>query len=95
MKNISTLRTKRQEPNQTSNEKGISSDASFRMSSTVVWITYTQEKGETLYRVRLFGYNTQDDTYETIQHLQRSRVIRYYRHNKAQFLLDIDKSMVG
>lgn len=53
------------------------------------------KKGEKLYRVRLYGYGAQHDTYDPIQHILHGMVGSCYRRKKAQVPLEIDKSILG
>ena len=50
---------------------------------------------ETLYRVRWYGYQAADDTWEPITHLPRSKVISYHKRKRLAIPDDIQRSMTG
>ena len=52
-------------------------------------------KGETLYRVRWYGFEADDDTWEPIKHLPRSKVLSYFRRKDLEIPEDIDKAING
>ena len=51
--------------------------------------------GTTMYRVRWHGFGPIDDTWEPIQHLPRSHVLRYCRRKRLPKPSDIDNAMIG
>ena len=52
-------------------------------------------KGETLYRVRWYGFEADDDTWEPIKHLPRSKVLSYFRRKDLEIPEDINKAIDG
>ena len=51
--------------------------------------------GQTLYRVRWYGYTAKDDTWEPVDHLPRSKVLSYCRRRRLEMPGNIDDSMTG
>ncbi|MEM9094861.1 MAG: chromo domain-containing protein [Pseudomonadota bacterium] len=51
--------------------------------------------GETVYRVRWYGYSASDDTYEPIRHLPRNKVVSYYKRKRLALPTDIGKAQLG
>lgn len=52
-------------------------------------------EGQTRYRVRWYGYDPSEDTWEPIHHLPRSRIVLYCRRNGIPLPGDIGKAQVG
>lgn len=51
--------------------------------------------GKRYYRIRWYGYTPEEDTYEPIEHIPRSKVIAYYRRKRLALPPDLDCSQVG
>ena len=51
--------------------------------------------GETLYRVRWYDCGPEEDTWEPIRHLPRSKVLSYFRRKKRSIPTDIHKANDG
>ena len=55
----------------------------------------TAKVGETTYRVRWFGYEASDDTYEPIRHLPRNKVVSYYNKKKLTLPKTLGQAQLG
>ena len=51
--------------------------------------------GETLFRVRWYGYAASADTWEPIRHLPRSKVIGYFKRRKIPLPDNLDDAIDG
>ena len=55
----------------------------------------TAKLGETLYRVRWYGYDKSDDTFEPIKHLPRNKVVSYYKKIRKKVPDTINEAQLG
>ena len=51
--------------------------------------------GQTLYRIRWYGYDQNDDTWEPIDHIPRSQILLYHRRKRLRIPKDVDKAIDG
>ena len=51
--------------------------------------------GETLFRIRWYGYAASADTWEPIRHLPRSKVISYFKRRKIPLPDNLDNANDG
>ena len=51
--------------------------------------------GEPLYRVRWYGFQEDDDTWEPTKHLPRSKIVSYYKAKKQPIPTNIDQADDG
>lgn len=52
-------------------------------------------KGVWFYQIRWYGYPPEEDTWEPIQHLPRSKVITYHRRTRFPLPSTLDMAQVG
>lgn len=55
----------------------------------------TSKSGETLYRVRWYGFEHDDDTWEPIDHFSIQKLLSYYRRRRLVLPSDIDRAKTG
>ena len=55
----------------------------------------TAKFGETVYRVRWYGYDKSDDTFEPIRHLPRNKVVSYYKKIRKELPENINQAQLG
>ncbi len=55
----------------------------------------TARVGETVYRIRWYGHDEDEDTFEPIHHLPRNKLVSYYRQKQLPLPPDIRRSMAG
>ena len=58
-------------------------------------INHRTENNEIRYRIRWYGRQPSEDTWEPIDNLPRSQVVRYYRRKKIELPADIDDAILG
>ncbi|MEM1010485.1 MAG: chromo domain-containing protein, partial [Myxococcota bacterium] len=51
--------------------------------------------GETTYRVRWYGYGSQDDTYEPIHHLPLNKVVSYHKRKRFPLPDTLERAIAG
>ncbi len=55
----------------------------------------TARVGETTYRVRWYGYEEKDDTYEPVRNLPRNKIVSYHKRKKLRIPENIDSAIAG
>ena len=53
------------------------------------------EVGETLFRIRWYGFGPTEDTWEPIAHIPRSKVVGYFKRKKLPLPDNLDDAIDG